>query len=121
MAAMMDRYALHRRIPFKKSPDVLVERSREILKKAGYSEEFADSAYGFTQFRDLLRYIQKYDKTANRWWNLDSKAILFWYRQSPSPFEVPPTGIGPNSPPKNFPGEVGVMLDAEGTAGMVGC
>jgi hypothetical protein len=66
MAAMMDRYALHRRIPLKKSPDVLVERAREILKNAGYSEEFVDSAYGFVRHVNLLRYIQKSDKTANR-------------------------------------------------------
>ena len=113
MAAMMDRYALHRRIPFKKSPDVLVERSHEILKKAGYSEEFADSAYGFMRHGSLLRYIQKSDKTANRWWNLDSKAILFWYRQSPSPFEVPLT-VSYDSPPLHFHGEVRLLLDAEG-------
>ena len=86
--AMNDRIMLHRRIPFKKSPEVLVERSREILKKAGYSEEFADSAYGFVANSDLLRYIENSDKTANRWKNLDAKAILFWYRQSPRPLEA---------------------------------
>jgi serine/threonine protein kinase len=114
MAAMMDRYALHRRISFKKSPDVLVERSREIIKKAGYSEEFADSAYGFVRHTNLLRYIQKSDKTANRWWNIHSNAIRFWYRQSPSPFEVRPSGPNFYSPPLQFPGEVRVYLDAEG-------
>jgi hypothetical protein len=113
--AMMDRLALYRRMPFKKSPDVLVERSHEILKKAGYSEDFADSAYGFMQNIDLLRYIQKSDKTVNRWKNLDSKAILFWYRQSPRPLEAPIlTGLGYDNPPLQFSGEISVILDTEG-------
>src|SRR5712691_8276774 len=33
--AMGARTMLHRRVPFEKPPDVLVERSREFLKKAG--------------------------------------------------------------------------------------
>jgi hypothetical protein len=116
--AMMDRFSLHRRIPFEKSPEALVERTREFLKKSGYSEKFADSAYGFVANSDLLNYIEASDKTASRWKNLDAKAILFWYRQSPRPLEVPISALGRsltfNNPPLQFSGEVLVMLDTEG-------
>jgi hypothetical protein len=111
---MNDRIFLHRRIPFTKSPDALVERSREIIKKAGYSEKFTDSAYGFESNSDLLRYIEVSDKTANRWKNLDAKAILFWYRQSPTPFEPTLGVVYLNDPVVHFPGEFLVKLDAEG-------
>jgi serine/threonine protein kinase len=117
--AMNDRFVfLHRRIPFEKAPEALVERSHEIIKKAGYSERFADSAYGFEENSDMLRYFQNADKSANRWKSLDAKAILFWYRQSPRPLEVPLSSQGmivtPNNPPLQFSGEVLVMLDTEG-------
>jgi serine/threonine protein kinase len=119
--AMNDRFNLYRRIPFEMAPDVLVARSREIIKKAGYSEKFADSAYGFTPYSDLLNYIKGLDKSANRWKNLDAKAILFWYRQSPRPLAVPisyqNTSVTSVNPPLQFSGEVLVILDTEGRLG----
>jgi hypothetical protein len=111
---MNDRTFLHRRISFNKTPDALVERSREIIKKAGHPEKFADSAYGFVSNSDLLRYIEISDKPSNRWKNLDAKAILFWYRQSPIPFESLRAVIHPDDPVAHFPGEILVKLDAEG-------
>jgi serine/threonine protein kinase len=115
---MIDQVSLHRRISFEMPPDVLVARSREIIKKAGYSEKFADSAYGFVANSDLLNYIKASDKTANRWKNLDAKAILFWYRQSPRPLEVAISTSRPrvtsDNPPLQFSDEVLVTLDTEG-------
>jgi len=111
---MNDRIFLHRRIPFRKSPDVLVERSREIIKKAGYADKFADSAYGFVRNRDLLAYIEASDKTASRWKNLDANAILFWYRQSPLPFESTRGVVSLDNPAVQVSGEVLVKLDTEG-------
>jgi hypothetical protein len=121
---MNDQIMPHRRIPFKKSPEILAERSREILKKVGYSEEFANNAYGFVWNNDLLNYIVNSGKTANQWKNLDSKAILFWYRQSPRRIEAQlnsaggdqfmGTTIAPDNPPLRFPGEALVVLDTEG-------
>ena len=80
---LKDQVSLHRRIPFDKSPGALVERSRLFLNELGFTEKFEDSAYGFIQNSDLLRHIEASDKSVNRWNSLDSKAILFWYRQSP--------------------------------------
>jgi hypothetical protein len=111
---MNDRTMLHRRIPFEMSPDVLVARSREIIKKAGYTDKFADSAYGFVTNSGWLDYIENSDKTASRWKNLDAKAILFWYRQSPRPLQDPFGRITSNKPNLQFSGEVLVTLDTEG-------
>jgi serine/threonine protein kinase len=116
--AIKDRIVLYRRIPFEKPPQALAELSQNIIRKAGFSEKFADSAYGFKENSDLLHYIEESDKSANRWNNLDSRAILFWYRQSPRQLGV--FGLNTlgstawNNPPLQYPGEVLVMLDTEG-------
>jgi serine/threonine-protein kinase len=112
--AMKDRIFLHRRMPFEKPPYLLVERSREIIKKAGYTDSFADSAYGLMENTDLLNYIEKSDEAANRAKKLDAKAILFWYRQSPRQFQVRSGSIAPDNPPLQYSGEVSVLLDTEG-------
>ena len=41
------RTKLHRRVSLEKPPEVLAERARDILRKAGYPEAPADSASGF--------------------------------------------------------------------------
>jgi hypothetical protein len=115
--AMQDRFRLTRRIPFRKEPAVLVERSHEIIRKAGYSDDFVDSAYGFIPNAELLRHIYESDNTANRWKNLDAKAIFFWYRQSPRLLEATVSGswlITDESPPLKVPGEILTILDTEG-------
>jgi predicted Ser/Thr protein kinase len=115
--AMNDRFMLHRRISFRKSPEMLAERSREILKKLGYTEDVADSAYGFSVDTANLNRIESLDKTSRRWEN-SGVSIFFWYRQSPRPLEVAITAIGANisnaNPPFRFSGEVLVYLTTEG-------
>jgi hypothetical protein len=110
---MNDRTRLHRRIPFNKRPEALVELSQQFLAKAGYSSQFADSDYGFMVNSDLLRYIGS-DKTAGRWKYLDAQAILFWYRQSPRPLESAIVSNTELNPPMQFSEEVRVALDTEG-------
>jgi hypothetical protein len=117
LMAMNHRVMLQQRIPFQKPPEVLIEQSRELIKKLGYSGEFADSAHGFKVNDDYLRYIETTDNTANRWKKLDAKAILFWYRQSPrslGTFALRYGTVSDENPPMQFPGEVLVELDAEG-------
>ena len=120
--AINDRFMLHRRIPFEKPPDVLVNDAREIVRKAGYAGKFKDSAYGFVLNSDLIKYIEESDNTADRWKKLDSDALLFWYRQSPYPLDAPffnmeARGFGLvsfDNPPIKFSGEVLVVLNTEG-------
>ncbi|MBI4474890.1 MAG: serine/threonine protein kinase, partial [Acidobacteria bacterium] len=111
---------LFRRVTLSKPPDALVERAREFLKKAGYSDA-VDSASGFAANEDFLRYVQDKSKTGVRN-NLDAGAVDFWYRQSPRPLErigfVPSGpafwGVTSTDPPQEFSGEALVRLDTEG-------
>jgi hypothetical protein len=107
-------------LPLKKSPDVLVERAKDITKKLGYTDPPADSAYDFDYFRFYSSYIQRHEKTepAGSWINSTDwrerlktgqpEELIFWYRQSPSPF----SRYGDTDVDYFHP-------SAEGTAGMV--
>jgi serine/threonine protein kinase len=108
---------LYQHIPFEKSPEALVERSRVFLQKAGLSGQVKDSAWGFMENSELLSYIRKSDQTENWLKKLDARAILFWYRQSPESlgfFELESGSTSPSNPPLRYSGEVLLILDTEG-------
>ena len=79
---------LYRRVPLEKPPEVLAERARDILRSAGYSEPPVDTAMGFYEGEEFLRYIAEHDKSKTRWDNLETGAFVFWYRGSPRPLET---------------------------------
>jgi len=58
--------------------------------------------------------MENSNNTESRWRNLDEKAILFWYRQSPRSLSLTLEDLAPDNPPLQFPGEVQVVLDTEG-------
>ena len=76
---------LYRRVPLEKPPDELAERARDILHSVGYSEPPVDTAMGFYEGKDFLRYIAEHDKSKTRWNHLETGAFVFWYRGSPRP------------------------------------
>jgi hypothetical protein len=76
---------LYRRVPLEIPPDALAQRARDILQSIGYSEPPVDTAMGFYEGKDFLRYITEHDKSKTRWDNLDTGAFVFWYRSSPQP------------------------------------
>ena len=76
---------LYRHVPLEKPPEALAERAREILQSVGYSEPPVDTAMGFYRGREFLRYIAEHDKSKTRWDNLETGALVFWYRGSPQP------------------------------------
>ena len=76
---------LYRRVPLEKPPEELAERARDILRSVGYSEPPVDTAMGFYEGTDFLRYIAEHDKSKTRWDNLETGAFVFWYRGSPGP------------------------------------
>lgn len=83
--------SVYRQVPLDKSPEVLRERAREITKKLGYVNAPADSAYGTGVDEKYLDYVRETDPSRSRWDRLKSgqpAAIYFWYRQSPSPFDI---------------------------------
>ena len=76
---------LYRRVPLEKPPEELAVHARDILRSVGYSEQPADTAMGFYEGTDFLRYIAEHDKSKTRWDNLETGAFVFWYRGSPRP------------------------------------
>jgi serine/threonine-protein kinase len=104
-----------------KPPAALVDRAREFLMKAGYTDSPADSALGFQFDDDLLAKVAR-KGDANYWWTNIQKSlgISFWYRQSPRPIErnATPQFLGEpitaTNPPLYFSGEVVVVMDLEG-------
>ena len=62
-----------------------MERAREFLKKAGYGQPPADSAFRFAADWGFLRYLRDRDQSSRRWDDLEAGAVAFWYRQSPRP------------------------------------
>jgi hypothetical protein len=76
---------LYRRVPLEKPPEALTERARDILQSVGYSEPPVDTAIGFYEGTEFLRYIAEHDTLKTRWNNLDTGAFVFWYRGSPRP------------------------------------
>jgi len=89
-----------------KSPEVLVERAREVIARSGYDENVADSAWWFEPNREGL-------PSMNRG---SPDGMHFIYRQSPR-FLVPQnqfTMIERNDPAADVPGMVTVVLDAAG-------
>jgi hypothetical protein len=76
---------LYRRIPLEKPPEALADRARDILKTLGYSEPPVDTAIGFYEGKEFLRYIEEHDQSKTRWDHLETGAFVFWYRGSPRP------------------------------------
>jgi serine/threonine-protein kinase len=82
--------ALRAWVPLDKPPEVLVDRSREIVARLGYTEpvyaEPADRAFGFDVWPSVLREIERRDASPRRWERLTKPevgAVTYWYRQSP--------------------------------------
>ncbi|MBI1786555.1 MAG: protein kinase [Acidobacteria bacterium] len=116
-AGMNPRTELWGRVPLEKPPEVLVEKAREVVKKAGYTEPPADTAWGFVDDGDYLRYLRDHDQSPSRLEHLDPRAITFFYRQSPQPLAAlgfPPGAVSPDDPSFDISGMVLVSFDARG-------
>ena len=113
---------LYRRVPLEKPPEALAERARDILQSVGYSEPPVDTAMGFYEGTDFLRYIAEHDKSKTRWDNLETGAFVFWYRGSPRPLassnifsDAPILGVvWTDDPPLDVSGMTLVKLNPRG-------
>jgi hypothetical protein len=113
------RMRIYRLVPMERPPEVLSDRVQQILKKAGYSEDYADSASGFAEDLDYFRYVLDHDRSSTRFDKLPDHAVQFWYRQSPRFFErwwtLPQNfWIDLDNPPIRLSGESAVRLDCRG-------
>src|SRR5208337_4304672 len=113
---------LFRRVPLEKPPEALAERARDILRSVGYSEPPVDTAVGFYEGQEFLRYIAEHDKSKTRWDNLETGAFVFWYRGSPRPLtagnifsDAPISGsVWTDDPPLDVSGMTLVRLNPRG-------
>jgi serine/threonine-protein kinase len=105
--------------PTDKSPDVLVERAREIVRALGHEAPPADTGHGFHVYRSYLRYLKDQDSSMSRWARAATRRptpLMLWYRQGPERL-VPEDVSGKLSawdPWPHTPGMVVVFLDANG-------
>ncbi len=111
---------LHNYVPLEKSPDVLADRAREMIRKLGYIDPPVDSAHNFVFGTDAVRNIKERDQSPTRWEALRSgepPVLFFWFRQSPR--YLVPNGLYvyagyPGDPPSVYSGMVQVILDSLG-------
>ncbi len=110
--------ALYRMVPLNKSPEVLRDRSTELLKKFGHTESPGDSAFGMGIDRRYLNFVHDTDTSATRWdklYTAQPPAIYFWYRQSPRPFDVSTGGdVTEFTPARDVPGMTTITVDTLG-------
>jgi hypothetical protein len=117
------RYSGIERMHLEQTPEVLSQKAREIVARAGYSEKPADRAFGFDYDSNLQAAVEK-EKTPD-WDQVLSgrpSLLLFWYRQSPDlldpmdyeDFLLIPGIVQEEVPPTTLSGMVNVKLDPRG-------
>jgi serine/threonine-protein kinase len=114
---MNDRVGISRRAQLTKPPDALIERARDFIRKAGYSDAPGDRGSGFFVDGDALQYIRDRKVVVNRPDDLEAAvAVGFFYRESPVPLlgVGPLSGVDPDNPPMQYPGEIEIQMDGEG-------
>jgi serine/threonine-protein kinase len=108
---LRERLVTREGIQFEKSPDVLTERSREILSKAGWTESLTYSATIFAPDDDYVRYIEESDRSNTHPKTFGPRAVRFQYRQSTSPLSQPSLSTPETSKDDSSPGAAAIMLD----------
>ncbi|HLE61886.1 MAG TPA: serine/threonine-protein kinase [Pyrinomonadaceae bacterium] len=115
--ALSRHLALHRIIPFRKSPEVLKEQASQLARALGYAAP-ADSAYTFQPDYDYYSYLAEPNTQLNSWEVLrhpQPPLLRFWYRQSTSSLLPLSTQyVNMWDPPNVVPGMVRISLDTEG-------
>jgi serine/threonine-protein kinase len=119
LACWLTKYtntAVYLMTPLEIPPEALRARSREIVKKLGYSQQALDSADGIILRQDYLRYITANDQSKERWSRLRTDgpgAYRFWYRESPRYFNTT-ENIEVDMPALDISGMASLYLDMDG-------
>jgi serine/threonine-protein kinase len=110
---------LIRWIPLDLPPAVLESRANQILERAGYTAEWADSKTGITIDQEYFRHVRATDDSLTRWDGLATgrpPVFFFWTRHSPQTL-VPTSAwgvVGIQDPPRWLSGMTLVIVDGEG-------
>src|ERR1700693_3358229 len=117
-------YSALEKMGLEQTPEVLTQKSREIVARLGYAGRPTDSAFGLDYDGDFQDYVEKNDKPPN--WDAVLAArptlLQYWYRQSPdtlvaSDFRdnlVTPGIVTKTDPPTMLSGMINLDLDPQG-------
>jgi serine/threonine-protein kinase len=116
---LTDLAGLPRRVPPPKPTEALVDRTQDLIRRLGYPDRPAGTAYSYGWHRSYLEHIQSTDPSPGRWDRLAKPhpAVLYLsYRQSPRRLEPANlAGITTEDDPAPLtPGMISVMLTASG-------
>ncbi len=110
------RKQLYNFVPMEKSPEILRETARDIARRAGYDEPL-DSADFFNVRNDMLDYIERNDRSADRWEKMKAtrpSAITMRYRQSPRYLQTNDGRVYAEAPPFVVSGMVDINIGMTG-------
>jgi serine/threonine protein kinase len=117
-------YSALEKMGLEQTPEVLTQKSHEIIARLGYAGRPADSAFGLNDDGDFQDYVEKNDKPPN--WDAVLAArpslLQYWYRQSPDGLvarSFPENSLTPGivtkkDPPDVLSGMINLMLDPQG-------
>ncbi len=112
------KVAMHNAVPLEKSPEILVERAENMLKRFSYTNLPADKSYGINEDASYLLYTQAHHPSFENWQRLRSgepSYYYFWYRQSPRILDPQTsTRVSLDDPPQEISGMATVLLDTRG-------
>jgi serine/threonine protein kinase len=106
------------------TPEVLTQKSREIISRLGYEGRPADSAFNLHSDDDFQDYVEKHDKPPH--WDAVLSArpslLQYWYRQSPDTMVttdfrdslLTPGIVTRTDPPTVLSGMINLELDPQG-------
>ncbi len=117
-------YSALEKMGLEQTPEVLTQKSHEIIARLGYGGRPADSAFGLSDDGDFQDYVEKNDKPPH--WDevLAARPSLlqYWYRQSPDALVandfrdnlLTPGIVTKSDPPTVLSGMINLVLDPQG-------
>jgi serine/threonine-protein kinase len=117
-------YSALEKMRLEQTPEVLTQKSRELIARLGYEGRPADSAFNLRHDGDFQDYVEKNDKPPH--WDAVLAArpslLQYWYRQSPdalvaSDFRdnmLTPGIVTGSDPPTVLSGMINLELDPQG-------
>jgi serine/threonine-protein kinase len=109
---------LHEWIPLDKTPEVLAERSNQIVNKLGYTVAPKHTAYAYDNDSSYIDYARNEDTSPDRFEMIRTGqpvTIYFWHRTSPR-YLVPNLGneVSFSDPPNDISGMTSIAFDVRG-------
>ena len=104
---------------WEKSPEVLIDRARDIIRAAGHRLPRMIMPTAFTPITGCMAYLSEQEDSRvlrRRLAAMEPTPIRFWYRQSPEPL-VPRSWeiqVSKDDPQQDVPGMAYVLLDSRG-------